>query len=236
VPKLSEVLGSLLRDLAESRVAADSLSKQYADAYSQDPLLSHFPVPRISVKDVTLRLRFAVAEQVIAQPNVQDKEFIDRLWAERVAGAMLPSLLAAMGAADQPEVADRLNAKIAQLAASRDLAISSALSGSASEATRRTVALLVSARNSLPAKLRAKLPADRIFTPAAQRGVREALAEFVPKAQRIVAARAALRSELDIVIAKAELQQVPESQVQELTVTLGADDIHLAGPPSLVGK
>lgn len=228
--KLSDVLGGLLRDLADSRVAADSLSKQYAEAYGQDALLRHFPVPRVAVKDVTLRLRFAISGQKVALPTAKDKAYAETQWTSRVIDAVLPAVLDSNAAADAA-TADRLRAKLTQLAVGRDLGVNLALGGQWNTALKRTVALLVSARNALPAKVRAKLPAERAFAIAAQRSVKQALDEYVPATLQVIAARAALRSEIDIVLTKAELEKIPDSQLQELTVTLAGDDVLLGPQP-----
>lgn len=226
--KLSEVLGGLLRDLADSRVAADSLSKQYAEAYGQDPLLQHFPVPRVAIRDVTLRLRFAVNAQKISAPMPQDKLYAQAQWAELVAGAVLTSVVGAI-ATSKPAAVEQLRSRVAQMVSGRDLGVGAALGGKATTAVARTVALLASARGSLPKEVRALLPTERKFNAAANRSVRQALREYVPATQQVLAARAALRSEIDIVVTKAELEKIPDSQIQELTVTLGTDDV-LLGP------
>ena len=231
--KLSDLLGGLLRDVAESRAAADSLSKQYAEAYSQDPLLRHFPAPRLTIKDVTLRLRFAVSAQKAVGPAQPDKPYLEALWSERVAGAVLSSVLDRVAPANSA-LADKLRAQVAKFAAGRDLGATAAVDGKPSATVSKTVALLLRARNSLPKKTRDALPTQRAFSAAVTRSVQQALEQFVPAAQQVLAARAALRSELDILVAKSELENVPETQIQEVTVTFSSDDVlfNQQQPPS----
>lgn len=222
--RLSDVLGGLLRDLADSRAAADSLSKEYAEAYSQDALLRHFPAPRLVIKDVTLRLRFAVSAHKTVQPTQPDKAYLEALWLERLNGTVLASILAGV-APTNAALADGLRSQVAKLAAGRDLGAAAALAGRPSTTVSRTVALLLRARNALPKKVRDALPAERTFSAAVTRSVQQSLQEFVPAAQQVLAARAALRSEIEISIVKGDLEKVPETQIQELTVTLSGDDV-----------
>jgi len=60
MPQLTEVLGTVLRDLARSRVVSDIFSRDVSLEYEQDPVLSAFPVPRVEVKQAAIQLRFAI--------------------------------------------------------------------------------------------------------------------------------------------------------------------------------
>jgi len=59
--KLTDVLGALLRDVAESRIQADLFSRQASIEYLNDPVLKNFPVPRAEVRVADIDFRFAVA-------------------------------------------------------------------------------------------------------------------------------------------------------------------------------
>jgi hypothetical protein len=148
---------------------------------------------------------------------------------------VLAAVVEAGPAADAKSV-DLLRSKLTQLSARRDLGIKLALGGQSNTALDRTVALLVSARNAVPPRVKARLPSEKTFRTAAQRSVKRALEEFVPAANQMIAARAALRSEIDIVLTKADLEKIPESQIQELTVTLGGDDVMLGAPATSLVK
>ncbi len=62
MPNLSETLGSLLKDIAHSRVKSDIFSRQASLEYIKDPVLRLFPVPRAEIRSADLELTFAVAE------------------------------------------------------------------------------------------------------------------------------------------------------------------------------
>lgn len=57
-----EVIGALIRDLVEARSSADRFSAELSRQYLKDKSLAEFPVPRIEYGEVTLTLRFAIAE------------------------------------------------------------------------------------------------------------------------------------------------------------------------------
>lgn len=63
--KLHHVVGAIMRDLARSRVAADVFSRNISRFYEQDSLLRVFPVPRTEISEVTIDLRFAIADAVL---------------------------------------------------------------------------------------------------------------------------------------------------------------------------
>lgn len=56
MPKLGEVIGALLSDVARARVRADAEAMRIASAYSGDPLLKHLPVPRFRLPEVVIDL------------------------------------------------------------------------------------------------------------------------------------------------------------------------------------
>lgn len=62
MPELHQIVGGILRDIAQARVTSDVYSKHVSRYYEQDPLLRRFPVPRAEIEDVDLDLKFVVGE------------------------------------------------------------------------------------------------------------------------------------------------------------------------------
>lgn len=58
--ELNDVLGSILKDVARSRVISDLFSRDVSLEYSKDELLGAFPVPRVEIKELTVGLKFAI--------------------------------------------------------------------------------------------------------------------------------------------------------------------------------
>ncbi|GAB4574498.1 MAG: hypothetical protein Kow0077_21370 [Anaerolineae bacterium] len=58
--ELTQVLGAILKDVAQSRVISDLFSRDASLQYAQDPILVNFPVPRVEIKEASIQLKFAV--------------------------------------------------------------------------------------------------------------------------------------------------------------------------------
>ena len=59
--ELNDVLGAILRDIAQARVTGDLFSRNASLDYQRDELLRSFPVPRVEIKEASIQLRFAVS-------------------------------------------------------------------------------------------------------------------------------------------------------------------------------
>ncbi len=68
--ELNDVLGAILRDVAQARVISDLYSRNVSLEYQQDDVLSAFPVPRVEITEASIDLKFAVnkVEQKEADP------------------------------------------------------------------------------------------------------------------------------------------------------------------------
>ena len=62
MPKLGDVIGALLADVARARVDADLEAVRVAHAYSADPLLKHLSIPRIRLPEVVVDLPLLVVD------------------------------------------------------------------------------------------------------------------------------------------------------------------------------
>jgi hypothetical protein len=224
MPRLSEVVGGVLRGLIDSRVGADTLSRELAEHYRLEPVLSQVPVPRFSVKNVTLRLRFAVQGVQGTSPSPEDLEAVGVLWASEVTERVLPEALRAAGVASA--AAARLVEKLRTIERGRPgLTDVSALAPNRLSAL--TVNWILAGRAALPPTVLGELPGIRKLRDALRGELAAAAEAFAPRGRRILEDRAVLRSELTIAVDRAELEQVPESQIHELTIALAADDLVL---------
>jgi hypothetical protein len=61
MPRLGDVIGSMLSDVARARVRSDIEAVRIAEAYSGDPLLKHLSVPRFRLPDLVVDLPVLVA-------------------------------------------------------------------------------------------------------------------------------------------------------------------------------
>jgi hypothetical protein len=81
--ELNDVLGAIVRDVAQARVIGDLFSRNVSLDYQQDELLRNFPVPRVEIKQASIDLRFAV--------NDVERKEVDP---ESIARARLPAYAA----------------------------------------------------------------------------------------------------------------------------------------------
>lgn len=73
--ELTQVLGTILKDVAHSRVISDAFSRDISVDYAKDPILVNFPVPRVEIREASIQLKFAV--NAVQQGEV-DREGIAR--------------------------------------------------------------------------------------------------------------------------------------------------------------
>ncbi len=59
-PELYQVIGSVLRDVAQARFMSDRYSRQISYQYERDSLLRTFPVPRVEIEEVEFDLHFGI--------------------------------------------------------------------------------------------------------------------------------------------------------------------------------
>ncbi len=60
MPKLSEVLGTILQNVVSARQQSDAYTASILPQYAADKILKHFPVPKIEMKEMELSLKFAI--------------------------------------------------------------------------------------------------------------------------------------------------------------------------------
>jgi hypothetical protein len=58
--ELTEVIGTILKDLAHSRVISDAFTRDVSREYEKDPILVDFPVPRVEIREAKVDFKFAV--------------------------------------------------------------------------------------------------------------------------------------------------------------------------------
>lgn len=63
MPKLHHIVGTILKDIAQSRVYSDIYSYEVSVHYEKDSLLRQFPVPRTEVKELELEMKFAFSDE-----------------------------------------------------------------------------------------------------------------------------------------------------------------------------
>src|SRR5262245_25823058 len=94
--KLSNVVGGLLRDLAESHVISDTYAVEIVDVYGRAPVLTQLPVPRLTIREAQLKLRFAISEINDEVTGLTEDE-LRELWLTTVNDKVVPQALSEIG-------------------------------------------------------------------------------------------------------------------------------------------
>lgn len=226
---LAEFLGTVFRNLTHARVISDLFSRDVGRQYQKDPVLIDFPVPRLEVKEASIRLRFAVnALERREVPLAELARPIVREEAVRLAGEVrrevieasperevLVRMLAEKGVDFEktlPEAIERaaLDVKAIEAAlAGRPATLARNLQGALNAPLLEDAAL----RRLIARPAGVQAVRDRIrrkASEAAERLVREV------SAAREASARQALR--VDAAVTRRELAEVPEPLLAEITV------------------
>jgi hypothetical protein len=230
VPELGDVLGGVLADVLRGRVAADALTADLLAAYSQDPSLSMLSVPRVTVKEMTVTLRFAVNQLQSPAPvpgGDPRKETDDwgRVLRERVMPRFVDERLATLDVPERAEMRELLVEDTGEPPAVREESVRAAFEGKPDELVAESTAELLGRVRAVPARMRRGLGTVAELRPEIDRTVRAELEIFLDRNEQLESARRALRSRLDVEIVTDQLQTRPAQVIQELTVTLSMADV-----------
>jgi len=239
---LDEVLGSVLRDVAQARVQADEFTRRACLAYRDDPVMRLLPVPRVEIREATIELAFAI-DQVRQDPvdaaavaresaRAELPNFKARLGSIHVRprrGLAAQAIADLTGDAFQQALDDRLEA----LAKTLGPTVAADPSKLADEIARGLKAALLDALKAdqptavLPAEATARLDAE-----AASFG--RALADKIGVA---IDARRAAGMTLGLAATHQSLADVPEKALARIRLTVAVENYEwVAGEPDDEGR
>ncbi len=110
--ELYQVVGAILRDIAQARVASDLYTRSISLNYEQDSLLRRFPVPRADITDVEIDLKFAVSGVAVDPSRLDAKNARVSMILENYSSALTRETLDNMKAqAGKLRAAPRLGAE-----------------------------------------------------------------------------------------------------------------------------
>ncbi|WP_305042082.1 hypothetical protein [Geoalkalibacter sp.] len=110
--ELHQILGALLRDIAQARFASDIYSRNISRYYEQNSLLRRFPVPRAEIEEVEIELKFTLSGVDFAGDSGEGREarlasFFER-HSDALASRFLRNAVAAARSLGKTELADEL--------------------------------------------------------------------------------------------------------------------------------
>lgn len=228
--ELTQVLGAILKDVAQSRVISDSFSRDISVEYANDPILVSFPVPRVEIRQASIQLQFAVnaVQQKKLDTDSITREQVGRL-TTRLGDTLYANIVAQHPSRDQIEallkergddLRARLTAQAEQVAEGSPEAVAAVLRGDPDALVRK-----------LESALEAALRDDEKLWAILRRGalVRD-LREHVSAAvgpivsdfarDTVAAAKAAGRQALtvDVAVTREELVDIPETVLSHVSI------------------
>jgi hypothetical protein len=227
VPRLGEVLGGLLTDVVRARLAADALTADALDAYRADRVLASMSVPRVTVSDMTVRLRFLVSDVTVPEPRPVDLGRAQDGWNVVVRERVVPQLLRGrVGDEALREDVQRLREAIETepIVVDPDL-LGRAVNGDLDPLADVTAAALLDRVRALSTAARRRLGTIAQLREELQRGVRRELALFIERLRQSQAVEQSLGSRLQVEVVSDLLQQAPAESLQQLEVTVSIADV-----------
>lgn len=230
--KLSEILGGILKDVLAARTTADYLSRDLLETYQQDPIMAMMPVPRITIRQLDLSLKFAVAEHTSSRFDEIDETKLKALLVKELKrAAFAPVYKRALTNRNLvPQLGTALKALLEQLPEPDNWKIIEALEGNPKIALKQGVVFILSARSRLPTSLRRNLVPAAQLRAIATKQVQKVLDAELPRLRQVAIANQVSRFDLDILIKKSDLEAVSEAATSELHVTLSLDELQILEP------
>lgn len=236
MPKLAELLSGILSDLTASRAVADAATRELAEAYRKDPILAQVPVPRVKIQDVTLKLRFAVGEHQTEEPTKFDEAGAATQWRKELTTGVVTNLLRdALQADRRRDQADDLAAAIIAPSSRVQFRLGESIKGRTQHTVEASVEHVLTALKKLPADVRRQLAPPDVLRRQLTQTVRTRLDDFSARLRAQEQAREGSRLKLDVLVRPVDLEKLPESAMQEITLSLSLDDVLLADPASAAG-
>jgi hypothetical protein len=235
VPRLGEVLGGLLTDVVRARLAADALTADALDAYRADRVLASMSVPRVTVSDMTVRLRFLVSDVTVPEPRPVDLGRTQDRWNVVMRERVIPQLLRGReGDEALREDVQRLREALETepIVVDPDL-LSRAVNDDVDPLADVTAAALLDRVRALSTAARRRLGTIAQLREELQRGVRPELALFIERLRQSQAVEQSLGSRLQVEVVSDLLQHTPAESLQQLEVTVSIADVEelLAATP-----
>ena len=231
--KLSEVLGSILKDVTCACATSDLVSVNLYESYqTTHPLLAKLPVPRVTVKEVSLKLKFVIQELSQVTYEGADLSGIVQMWNTHLTGITVPQVYAAaLGKRELDLATTKLLSEAVRGSDLPEFSLAEALQGNTKPFLDQSIAYVVAIKSNLPKDLGKQVPTLPDLRKLAQPMVEGDMIQLLPSMRRIAVAKMALDMDLDITPRKADLEKAREPDVQQIDLTLVMDSIQTLHVP-----
>lgn len=229
--ELGDVLGAVLRDITQSRVTGDLFSRDVSREYARDAILSAFPVPRVEIKEASIKLRLAINAVESKSPETEGlirtqvtshaQRIAERLFRELVLEHPKHDELTRMLEAAGKDLEKEFSVTITNALLSAANALQAALEGDAAKLVglvgkacgrelRRDKAFWAALRRGMLVR-----DIDKRVEDLANVGVRE----FAEHLAAALGEASKLRSTgIDVAVTKRELAEIPDFVMSDITL------------------
>lgn len=230
--KLSNVVGGLMRDLAQSHTISDAYTVELLDTYQREATLSQLPLPRMSIRGAQLTLRFAVAAVQDDVVGLNPDE-LRELWLRTLRDRVVPRALREAGRLDNRRVVGAFEKRLA-VAGAKEAVDPDALLGDGREPelVDSTVKYLHRLTQSLPVSIRRSFE-NTDLPEAFERIARAEMPELRASARQLEQARRASQADLNVSVTTEALAALPDSQISQLVLTVSMEEIQSGRVPDL---
>ncbi len=239
MPRLGTVVGGILAELARARATADTVTRDLYDEYKEDPVLANLSVPRVTLGEVSVSLRFAVED--VEEPNVTlpDPGLMLDDWERRYSTVVTDWLRSdsKLGKREQLAVAHHLGGVPVDndeallrkpprrmVLSLRSVDANAALKGDPSAMITVSARVLVDRFSRLPQATRAQLGNKQAFQKALTVVTKRDLEKFVDRKLSIENVKTHLNSKVQVSVLKSDISADP-TQNQEIQLTLRGSDL-----------
>lgn len=227
--KFSEIIGGIAKDLIELQVTSDSISLEVLENYKSQEILKHIDVPRYTVGNVKLSLKFAISSCNSDALTDKFNAYLQKELVQSVEKDLVSSIINSypnLSANDRKLIAkefDRLSSKADGMTYFSQKVKVVDPKGIADISTQ----YLNDIYRELTSETQKKLGSLQEFKKVSSLQVAEMLSTKLSDLIKSAKAQSAADLDIDIVIEKDKLEKIADTQLHEISFDLTPDFIKL---------
>lgn len=233
--KFNEILSGIAKDFVQLQVASDMASIETYNRYQNsteksEENLKYLDIPRFTVSDVKLNLKFAIAE--VSSNKAYSKEVIDNTnekWKSIVEEQVIPMVLKSartLTATDKKKIELDLKRSDSFLKKSKPK-INNIITEGKNDTLKNTTSFVFNYLEQLPDDISRKIKTDATLKSTVNRLITATFNKEIAVLQKEADAKSVVERDLEIIINKDELEKIDNNQVHEISFNLTPDFIKL---------
>ncbi|MDA8136248.1 MAG: hypothetical protein M0T82_16640 [Desulfobacteraceae bacterium] len=225
--KFSEIIGGIAKDLAQVQMSADLASLEVLSHYKNNEILKNLDIPRFTLSDITMKLKFAIAAEIVPEQTEASVNYVDAEWLSILKKEVINDVLSSgqgLSVIEKKKIqSDFLRTSSSQR--NPDLDIKNALAGSANITVDKSTNYIMEIYKTLPPETKKRLSAESSFETIVKDKVTAVFKARMPALKKVASAKASVERDLEIIIEKAALENINTEQIHEISLNLTPDFI-----------